>query len=324
MDAKSYYLSLDKETISCPMCNSSDVVYLGTGDRYNMGLQTESCNSCGLIFINPRPTQTAMNNFYRNHYRSFYESVEQPDIEYVQRGPFQARAHFVVAALKEFMTLDDEKKVLDVGCAEGTLLKNLKNTFPKCEFFGLEPNPKFAAFAKGHAGVNNIYSGTIEEFYSDSKSNQFDVITITHVLEHMPYPVETLILLKKLLKPEGLIYVEVPNVLDSRVKGLGHIHLAHLISFYPKTFHSCMQRAGFNVLNFCLEGLPALCPSIAIIATPSEKVEDLLSLSIEEIKQYQETYQKQVFNAQKINHKKSFSQRLRNKLSALKSKLISK
>jgi 2-polyprenyl-3-methyl-5-hydroxy-6-metoxy-1,4-benzoquinol methylase len=312
MKPYNYYSSLEKENTLCLLCSSSAMELLGVGDRYGMGIKTVSCKSCGLFFTNPRPTQLAMDEFYKTKYREFYESVEKPTIEYIKKGPFQARANFVANALKPYISSSDDKRLLDVGCADGTLLKTMSERFPGLSISGLEPNPNFASFAKQYAGTSNIFTGSLKKYLDDSKPENFDVITITHVLEHMPRPVETLLHLKSLLKEQGLLYIEVPNVLDNRVKGIGAVHIAHIISFYPKTFETCIKMAGFEIVEFFLEGLPAMTPSMAAIARPSEKVayEFNLDISRDEIEKSQKQYKKNIFGvAEEAAKSRSFSMR---------------
>jgi len=269
MSPKTYYSSLEKEKVECPICGSSSVSFIGEGDRYGMGLEVDGCNTCGLAFVNPRPVKSAMDDFYKTKYREFYESVEVPSLDYVAKGPFQSRADFVVGVLRRYLDEDVHGELLDIGCAEGTLLKTIKEDFPCLSINGLEPNPNFAAFAREHTGTGNIFSGTFEDFLNGAGSEKYDVITITHVLEHMPDPVKTLSMLRALLKKDGLLYVEVPNILDVRSKSIAQIHIAHLIYFDPVTLQLCLDRAGFQVQDGLLNDLPAKTPSMSVVARPA-------------------------------------------------------
>src|SRR5437879_12257518 len=72
---------------------------------------------------------------------------------------------------------------------------------------GLGPDPKAAAFARAH-GLDIIQS-PIER--ASLPSNAFDVITTSHVIEHVLEPVTFLSVARRALRPDGLLYVFTPN-----------------------------------------------------------------------------------------------------------------
>lgn len=92
-------------------------------------------------------------------------------------------------------------------------------------------------------------------FLSDIKFDRemFDVITMHHVLEHIPDPIHFLSQeIRPLLKKDGLLVVEVPNFgsFESRINGEAWEDLKpweHLNQFTPKTLRRCLQKTGFRV-----------------------------------------------------------------------------
>ena len=257
-----YYTSLQKENIDCPVCASSKYVKISKGDRYQMGVETCGCNSCGLIFINPRPTKIEMDNFYRTNYRKYYESIETPTDEYVAKGPFIPRANFVVEKLAEHLDVKAEFKLLDIGCAEGSLLKRIGDTFPNALLYGIEPDPNFGEYARQTTRAT-ISTGDFEELLGAEDLTEFDVVTFTHVLEHILEPHEFLQRIKKIMKPNALCYVEVPNIHNKRTKGRGHIHLGHVLSWSPQNLKWLLLKNNFGIVDAYLEGLPAKTPAMA-------------------------------------------------------------
>ena len=272
-NAAQYYASMEKALIACPVCKSDDHEQLFDRDRYRMGIVTTGCKSCGMIFINPQPTPAAMLDFYVNHYRKFYESMATPTLEYIAKGPFQARADFVVGALRDVIRIDQPKRpnlpkatqtMLDIGCSEGTLLKTFGESFPTFECYGLEPDANFAQFASKNSNAKKVVATDFESFFA-ANEQRYDLVTLTHVLEHILDPIEILTSIRNVLQPGGHFYVEVPNVMDPEALGLGNLHIGHVMSFSPQTLKLVLAKAGFEVVRFYETGLPAKTKAMSAI-----------------------------------------------------------
>jgi 2-polyprenyl-3-methyl-5-hydroxy-6-metoxy-1,4-benzoquinol methylase len=93
-------------------------------------------------------------------------------------------------------------KILDIGAGTGDFLVVAKND--GWETTGIEPSAKAKAIAVSK-GVN------FADNLSDLESHSFDVITMWHVLEHVPNLDEYILELKRLVKPRGTILIAVPN-----------------------------------------------------------------------------------------------------------------
>lgn len=101
----------------------------------------------------------------------------------------------------------DQKNLLDVGCGTGDFLLNCKTNGWKVE--GVEPNNNAKNLAKTKLAINQ-YSIVYTDL-SEINSKQFDVITLWHVLEHVPNLSAYISNLKLLLKPNGVLVIAVPN-----------------------------------------------------------------------------------------------------------------
>jgi 2-polyprenyl-3-methyl-5-hydroxy-6-metoxy-1,4-benzoquinol methylase len=96
----------------------------------------------------------------------------------------------------------EEKTILDVGAGTGDFLKVCKNN--NWEINGVEPSEK----ARNFSIEKNI---NLKSDIKEYQGNQFDVISLWHVLEHIPNLIEYINQLKKLLKPNGVLIIAVPN-----------------------------------------------------------------------------------------------------------------
>ena len=142
---------------------------------------------------------------------SYYESEDYISHTDAKRNLFESVYHLVRSySLKQKLRLINNQSVsgktlLDVGCGTGDFLQTaLKNNW---NVFGVEPNPQARNIA--NKKTNNVVydADKISEF----KKESFDVITLWHVLEHLPNLEEQLALYKSLLKKEGTLIIAVPN-----------------------------------------------------------------------------------------------------------------
>ncbi|WNM19639.1 class I SAM-dependent methyltransferase [Flavobacterium capsici] len=104
--------------------------------------------------------------------------------------------------LKLINTICEKGNLLDIGAGTGDFLSVAKNDNWKVK--GIEPNQKAKSIAinKGVDFVNDL---------NELEDNSFDVITMWHVLEHVPNLEEYITELKRLIKPNGSIIIAVPN-----------------------------------------------------------------------------------------------------------------
>ena len=94
--------------------------------------------------------------------------------------------------------------LLDYGCGDGSFLKFISNH--NYTAYGFEPNQKAKDIAVSKIGQANMFS-SLDEI----EDRSLDVITLWHVLEHVPNPIEIVSKLKKKLKKDGFLFIALPN-----------------------------------------------------------------------------------------------------------------
>jgi len=138
----------------------------------------------------------------------------------------------------------ENKKILDFGCGWGGFLNNLKNYK---SLSGVELRKECLEYIKNNIKKINI-SKNIYSF-----GHKFDVITMFHVLEHIPYQIETLKILKSRLKKKGKIIIEVPHaedflILQDELKEFKNFTFwsEHLILHTYDSLKKIISKAGFK------------------------------------------------------------------------------
>ena len=151
----------------------------------------------------PQPSANTLSEYYKSEdYISHTDS---------KRNWFEKAYHFVRGmALKRKLKLINSfpvsgKTILDVGCGTGDFLQTAKNN--SWNVYGIEPNEKARAIANSKTRNQVFDTNTLQEF----ESGTFDVITLWHVLEHLPNLETEIQNLNRLLKPEGRLVIAVPN-----------------------------------------------------------------------------------------------------------------
>jgi len=143
----------------------------------------------------------------------------------------------------------EKGRILDVGTAGGAFLGVAHRR--GWEVAGCEPNRWLAEWGSQHYGID-IRAGTIYDMQLPDA--HFDVVTLWDVLEHTPDPKKVLDECRRVLKPNGLLIVNYPDIeaLIARLMGRRWVFLlsVHLYYFTPQTIRRMLEETGFGVERF--------------------------------------------------------------------------
>lgn len=199
------------------------------------------CDTCETGMTVPQPTSAELQKLYAaNRYRlatgeRFNRVVESLIILF---------RYYKKNRIRKYIK---KGRILDVGCGRGYFLRMMQDDGWQVE--GLEADPTVAAELSAAYGVNIRAEDLLERCFPET---YFDVITISHVLEHMQCPAEVIRECGRLLKSGGLLVVSVPNIdsLQAAAGRLAWFHLDlpnHLYHFSEKGLVKLLNNHAFSV-----------------------------------------------------------------------------
>jgi len=172
------------------------------------------CGKCGLVYLSPKPKNIKkyyLDNYepYNPHSKDLYFSFYQTLVKsfYKKKKTLIDLSKSVFCRIFYPQPTSECGKILDIGCGNGGYLSILKDG--GWEVYGLDFSKKAVDFAQNERGLINIKQARTEIL--DYPNNFFDLITMNHLIEHLPNPKKTLIEAKRVLKTGGIISITTPN-----------------------------------------------------------------------------------------------------------------
>jgi SAM-dependent methyltransferase len=203
------------------------------------GYDVSVCRACGAGYADGIPGQRAFDQYYRD--MSKYEYHQRDGAE----SDFDARRLAIIADLIAPHVPRRDARILDVGCATGRLLANLRER-SFTEVSGLDPSPACAAAAARLYHIP-VRTETLAEL--GATGEQFDVVILVGVLEHLRDLDESFAHVRTVVAPGGLLYVEVPDATafaDWPNAPYQDFSTEHLNFFAPVSLANLMSRRGFS------------------------------------------------------------------------------
>jgi 2-polyprenyl-3-methyl-5-hydroxy-6-metoxy-1,4-benzoquinol methylase len=237
-------MKMDKRGMHCYLCGSNKCEEFERVDSFGFPLIYFQCDSCGLIFQLPEANQATDPQFYAQTYRQIYQASVDPTPKDLW---VQERRALTLVNLLQTLRVDASQRILDIGASTGLLLKTFRETFGG-EVMGVEPGNAY----RTHAEKGEIPMFASIEALIETNPPKFTLVSMIHVLEHLPDPLGVLRMIRsELLKESGILLLEVPNFYahDS-------YELAHLACYTSHTLQQVLRQAGYHVFFFQRHGFP--------------------------------------------------------------------
>jgi len=236
----------------CCICESADAAPIGAGEDFEYRTSSDTflamrCNSCELVYLNPRPDISEFERIYPPSYHAFDFSEQDFGIVYKIRSRLEAKR--LLSLCKD---LPKDARILDVGCGDGFHLKLLKKYGEKSwTLEGVDVDKRAVRMAE-ESGLK-IHAGSIEEL--NLPENFYDLTLMIQTVEHLENPLESLTAIKNVLKPKGKLIIVTDNTdaLDFKIfKGSywgGYHFPRHWNLFNAHSLAKLAAKVGFETVE---------------------------------------------------------------------------
>jgi 2-polyprenyl-3-methyl-5-hydroxy-6-metoxy-1,4-benzoquinol methylase len=192
---------------ACPCCGKKNIKELFSAKDYtvsNEQFEIWECSNCTLRFTQNIPGTEQIGKYYQSEN---YVSHSDTNEGFTNNLYHRVRKRTLLQKRKmvENITGKNNGNILDLGCGTGAFLNVMKKA--NWKITGLEPDET----ARGKAQeLYGLHLDNAEKFYG-LPAESFDAITMWHVLEHVHELHEYINQLRRLLKPNGKLFIAVPN-----------------------------------------------------------------------------------------------------------------
>ena len=225
-----------QDKIECSHSGCREILRFGNEILYK-------CNACGLIFNQRHNMDFDAKSLYQEYYKNEIGGRFGFGIEYL------IRAFRFFRAFKIVTSYPYAKSILDIGSGRGFVLYYLKKYFKFEKAIGIQISRNACEFSRKRLGLEIIEKDFLDIQFGEEK---FDLISMTHVLEHVARPERHIEKISRILNDRGQLIIEVPNF-NSWTRALTGRHWLgldldyHVTFFTPDSLYSLLKKYGFKI-----------------------------------------------------------------------------
>jgi ubiquinone/menaquinone biosynthesis C-methylase UbiE len=232
----------------CPICLNKNLVnklhcidHTTSKEKFTI----VSCETCDFTFTNPRPKEESLGNYYKSEMYISHTNNSEGMFNWMYQT---VRKYAIGTKLTLLKSVTDFGHHLDVGSGTGEFLNACKKTGFKVK--GVEPSKLAREQAVSNYSLSVNEDTNLEQF----KDDEFDSISMWHVLEHVPSLIETITEFTRILKKNGKVIIAVPNHKSWDASYYGEFWAAwdvpiHLWHFSKETIELLFNKNGFKLIK---------------------------------------------------------------------------
>jgi SAM-dependent methyltransferase len=233
---------------TCPLCESPELtVHLRSGERLQLKpgrFTLERCRRCGHIFQNPALSVEGLSWYYRDFYDGLFGPTVSSHLSTTKLH--RERARMVRGIL-------EPRRWLDVGAAEAEFCLIARKEWPETRFDVLDLDERVEEAVRCRR-AEQAYVGWFPAL-APSFEGEYDVVSMSHYLEHAPVPKDEIAAARRALKPGGCLFIEVPDPASLFGRVLGRwwfpwYQPQHLHFLSAQNLDALLQRQGFTAVRW--------------------------------------------------------------------------
>jgi 2-polyprenyl-3-methyl-5-hydroxy-6-metoxy-1,4-benzoquinol methylase len=241
------------EAVICNNCGCPDALRLHKfrPEQEDQDSWVVRCLRCSLVYLNPRPSRDRIQIYYPANYQATILNL-------LARGETNLIARLGFGMVRRRRTPSAKGvRLLDVGCSNGAYLAAMREKGWEVE--GVEFDRDAVEYARNSRSLK-VTQGDVENGLGQLAGASFDVVTVWHVLEHAFDPAAALKQIRRVLKPGGVLMLEVPNYASPLASLFKRYWFPmdiprHLYQFTPGTMKMMLAKAGFHRIR--VKGVPS-------------------------------------------------------------------
>ena len=221
---------------ACQVCGGADI----TVYHRDASATLYQCCACAFVFLHPIPDAAAQAALYAAHGigARYFPKADRK----------LARARGRVRQLQRFAP---GGRFLDAGCNGGFMGEAAR--LAGFRAVGVEPDEPSVAWARQHFPANPYFVATLEDFADSRRTDPFDAVYCSEVIEHAPDGNRFAAALARVVKPGGALYLTTPDILHWRRPKLeqwdAYKPPEHCLYFGPRNLTMLLARHGLTVVH---------------------------------------------------------------------------
>jgi len=231
---------------TCPICAGSDFefrgVYRGAHPTF-FGMKRTHCKTCDMVFADPMPSNTALAKFNARYFTCAHGGKPQSK---TATAFFSGIARLRMVYLESYLACHEitVSRVLELGPGPGFFARTWLDKHPATIFNAIETDRSC------HASLKQIGVYLVDCAKRQAKENPFDLLVLSHVLEHVSNPIQFISEATQNLRKGGALFIEVP-CRDWEHKSIDE---PHLLFFDKEPMKRLLEKQGFREIKLSYHG----------------------------------------------------------------------
>lgn len=227
----------------CGNTNPHFDIVLSLKDRFGISIKFLLCKKCSIVRTSKKLERTSLSSFYTSYYRKIYgNDLASIKDEYTQQS---IKGELYRSKISKYINFENVESIFDFGCGTGGVLSAFLNK--NISLYGSDYNMHRLEYGR-ERNLNLYHAVEDKEIIT---SQQYDLIILSHVLEHLSEPLIEINDIFEMIKEGGHIYIIVPSPLNIgkspavTYKFFQNIHLYNYNKKYLETF---FQNLGMEII----------------------------------------------------------------------------